>query len=72
MQQSPFNGLGRGLVTVLTMVSGELDYQDAFDFSYDVVKDGDPGVNRVYPKTALFVWVLFVILIPILLNNMLV
>lgn len=73
IQQSPFNGLGRGLVTVITMVSGELDYQDAFGFSYDVVDDSAPArVNRVYPKTALFVWVLFVFLIPVLLNNMLV
>lgn len=53
------------------MVSGELDYQDVFGFSYDT-NDQEINRNIPFPKTALFVWVLFVVLTPILLNNMLV
>lgn len=63
--------MGRGVATVLTMVSGELDYQDIFGFSYDS-DDGGNNRNIPFPKTALFVWVLFIVLTPIILNNMLV
>jgi hypothetical protein len=70
MQHSPFKNLGKGFVTVVTMIAGELDYAGAFGLSYDVSEPEDEG--RMYPKIAPFIWVLFIILIPILLNNMLV
>ena len=54
------------------MVAGELDYIGAFGFSYAIVDNDVPGVNRPYQNTSLVVWVPFVILIPLVLNNMLV
>ena len=72
LQRSPFSCLGRGLVTVLTMVVGELDYLDAFGFSYQVVDSDDPGVYRTHLRASLIIWIPFVILIPLVLNNMLV
>ena len=54
------------------MVVGELDYLDAFGFSYDVVSDDDPGVHRTHLRASLIIWVPFIILIPLVLNNMLV
>ena len=57
------------------MVSGEIDYQDVFGFSYDLSNSSSVvGTERNirYLHTALFVWVVFVVLIPILLSNMLV
>lgn len=74
MQQSPFFSFRRGFVTVLTMVTGDLGYQDAFGLSYDVVGSNVPQITSsiLYPETANFVWVVFLVLIPILLTNMLV
>ena len=59
-------------MTVLTMVVGELDYLDAFGFSYQVVDGDDPGVYRTHLRASLIIWIPFVILIPLVLNNMLV
>ena len=65
---------------MLTMVTGELDYSGVFGLSYDaltatIALNGtteDANRNIVYPETANFVWVIFLVLIPILLSNMLV
>ena len=75
LQRSPFVSFGRSFVTVLTMVTGELDYQDVFSLSYEL-NTNDSDV-QIYPynipeHTANFVWVVFLVLIPILLTNMLV
>ena len=61
-------------MTILTMVTGELDYQDVFSLSYDT---NESDVLQLFPysipeHTANIVWVVFLVLIPILLTNMLV
>ena len=56
---------------MLTMVTGELDYQGVFTLSYDANETSQFSRN-LPEETANFVWVIFVILIPILLTNMLV
>lgn len=61
----------------MTMITGELEYTDIFGLSYDVVNDtftdSDEATDNIpYPQTAQFVWVIFLIVIPILLSNMLV
>lgn len=60
----------------MTMITGELDYSDIFGLSYDVNDtfdmEGDEIQAIQYPETAQFVWVIFLVLIPILLSNMLV
>ena len=71
MQRSPFFSFRRSFVTVLTMVTGELDYQDVFTLSYDA-NDTSLFSRNLPEQTANFVWVIFVILVPILLTNMLV
>ena len=74
LQESPFASFGRGIATMVTMVAGELDYQDVFGYSYDPSNTTVIGAvrNIRYMDTALFVWVVFVVLIPIVLSNMLV
>ena len=58
---------------MLTMVTGELDYSSAFGLSYDASNDTEDDVRSyLYPETVNFVWIVFLILIPILLSNMLV
>ena len=75
MQRSPFITFRRGLVTVVTMITGELEYSSVFGLSYKdtndtIFSDDDPRIP--YPNTAHLVWVLVLIFIPILLSNMLV
>ena len=61
-----------------TMIIGELDYSDVFDLSYDVT-NATNNTNSIvednsisYLETANFVWIVFLVFIPILLSNMLV
>ena len=55
------------------MVTGELDYQDVFSLSYSVEDSNVVTFTDSIPEhTANFVWVIFLVLIPILLTNMLV
>ena len=60
------------------MIIGEVDYSDVFGLSYDVTNatnnitvEEENGILS-YLKTANFVWVVFLVFIPILLSNMLV
>ncbi len=58
-----------------TMITGELDYSDVFGLSYDVINDTmmeENMQNILYPETTNFVWLIFLVFIPILLSNMLV
>ncbi len=55
------------------MVTGELDYSDVFGLSYETNNETIVDDNIItYPGTANFVWVIFLVFIPILLSNMLV
>ena len=55
------------------MISGELDYFNVFGLSYDDSNLTEDTIRNIqYPETANFVWVIFLVFIPILLSNMLV
>ena len=47
------------------MTTGELDYSDSFQF-------GDDGEEIHYDFMSYFLWVLFIVLMPILFANLLV
>ena len=68
------------MVKVITMVTGELGFEDIFALSYDVE---DPlstdssivGISRrplLSSGVAYFMWIVFLVFMPILLSNMLV
>lgn len=52
-------------MTSLVMTTGELDYSDTFRF-------GDDGDDIHYEFMSNFLWVLFIIIMPILFANLLV
>lgn len=54
------------------MLAGELDYSNIFGLTYEIANDTTVQNTVVYSETAYFVWVIFLILVPILLSNMLV
>ena len=55
------------------MVTGELDYQDVFGLSYSVADSNVVTFEESIPEhTANFIWVIFLISVPIILTNMLV
>ena len=65
------------MVKVITMVTGELGFEDIFGLSYDALTtDGDiVGVSRrplLNSGVAYFMWIIFLVFMPILLSNMLV
>ena len=55
---------------LITMVTGEIDFQDTFSFSFD--PDETSSRNLYDRGMAYFIWILFLVIIPILLSNMLV
>jgi hypothetical protein len=64
------------MVTIITMITGTLEYGDIFGLSSGAVNDTimeEESVRNIpYPGAANFVWVIFLIFVPILLSNMLV
>lgn len=59
------------------MITGALNYFSVFGLSYEatnvtIIDDNVTVPSLLYPNTANFVWILFLIFIPILLSNMLV
>ena len=54
----------------MTMVTGEMDYESIFRQSSGGTVDQDPQLP--FPEISYLLWVVFLIMIPILLNNLLV
>ena len=70
MQSSPFDTFGGSIIQIITMVTGELNFLEIFSFSFGFNDDKDHDIHD--RSMAYFVWVLFLVLIPILLSNTLV
>ena len=69
-QNSPFSTFGGSVVKLITMVTGDLDFQDTFGFSFSV---NETASRNLYDRSmAYFLWIIFLVLIPIVLSNMLV
>ena len=67
-QTSVFSNIGHSFVKTVTMVSGELDFESLFRLGVDP----DHYEPIPYNGSAFLIWIIFIILIPIILNNMLV
>jgi transient receptor potential cation channel subfamily A protein 1 len=66
--RTPFQDLGRSLMKTMTMTTGEFEYDSIFR------QEGDmPDVPDLeFPAVSYILWILFIILMPILLTNLLV
>ena len=65
LQRSAFSNPGRAIVKVITMTTGELDY--------DVIFHQQEGEEEIaFLPVASILWIIFLVLILILLDNLLV
>ena len=70
MQSSPFYTFQGSIIKIITSITGEIDFQDTLNFSYNA--DKATAHNLYDHRMAYFVWIIFLVVIPILLSNMLV
>ncbi len=63
---TPFHNPGTSFVKTMTMVTGELDFDTLFR------QDHYTGPGLQYPEVTYPLWILFIVLMPILLGNLLV
>ncbi|XP_065884360.1 transient receptor potential cation channel subfamily A member 1-like isoform X2 [Dysidea avara] len=68
-RRTPFSDLGRSFLKIFVMTTGELDFDAIFVNHQELV---DAGLVRLYPTLTIFLWIIFVITMPILFNNLLV
>ena len=67
MQRTSFSTGGRALVKTMTMTTGEFDYDTIFH------QGGEPGEDDIeFPPASFLLWIIFLVVMPILLNNLLV
>ena len=71
MQRSPFSTPGRALVKTMTMTTGEFEYDSIFR----QFPGGDPSSATTeeipFPGVSFLLWIIFLVLMPILLTNLL-
>ena len=65
LQRNAFSNPARAIVKVMTMTTGELDYDDIFH-----QQEGEEEI--AFLPTSFILWIVFLVLIPVLLNNLLV
>ena len=68
--RSPFSSIFTSLWKMMTMITGEMDYESIFRQSSSGTEDPDPPLP--FPEISYLLWIVFLIMIPILLNNLLV
>ena len=69
---SPFASPFRALIKTFTMTTGELDFENIFGFSSGGVAPDEFTSDVPFPAISFILWIMFLILMPILLANMLV
>ena len=67
--RSAFSSPARSLIKTMVMTTGELDFDGIF---FNSQEDADEGNSLFYPQIAYFLWIVFIILMPIILTNLLV
>ena len=67
--RSAFSSPARSVVKTMVMTTGELDFDGIF---FNSQEDADEGNSLFYPYIAYSMWIVFIILMPIILTNLLV
>ena len=71
--RSPFADPARSILKTMTMITGELDFDAIFKQTPGGVLTADDVPGQVpFPEVSYMLWIIFLILMPILLSNLLV
>ena len=65
LQRTPFSHSGRAIVKAMAMTTGELDFDDLFH-----QQEGEDEI--AFPPLSFLLWIIFLVLMPVLLSNLLV
>lgn len=68
--RSPFSSAFNSLWKMMTMITGEMDYESILRQSSSGTLDPDPPLP--FPEISYLLWIVFLVMIPILLGNLLV
>ena len=68
-RRTPFSNIGRSLLKTLVMTTGEFEFDTIFINEQDLVDD---GLVLLFPTLTTILWVIFIVTMPILFNNLLV
>ena len=71
---TPFSTPGRAFVKTLVMTTGEFEFDTLFLNTVDNFdnNNGAPLPTLHFPGAAYFLWIVFIIMMPVLFNNLLV
>ena len=70
LQRTPFSSAARTLLNIMTMTTGEFDYSGIFRLAPTGTHDTFEEIP--FPPVSYILWIVFIILMPILLTNLLV
>ena len=68
-RRTPFSDIGRSLLKTLVMTTGEFEFDTIFINEQELVDD---GLVLLFPTLTAILWVMFIVTMPILFNNLLV
>ena len=72
IQRSSFATPGRAIVKTMTMTTGEFEYDAIFRQFPGGAEDGSITDEIPFPPVSFLLWIIFLVLMPILLTNLLV
>ena len=70
IQRSPFSTPGISLIKLMSMTAGDFDFDSIFRL--DPAGGSDDAEEIPFPPVSYLLWIVFVVVMPILLTNMLV
>lgn len=70
LKRTPFSTPARALVKTMTMTTGEFEYDSIFRQPSNPLEDA--GDDLQFPSVSYILWIVFLVLMPILLTNLLV
>ena len=71
-QRQPFSTPARSLLKTMTMTTGEFEYDGIFRQAPGGIDPGTTVREIPFPPVTYILWIVFIILMPILLTNLLV
>ena len=68
-RRTPFSSIGRSMLKMLVMTTGEFEFDTIFMYDQELY---DEGLSLFLPELTAIMWVIFIIIMPILFSNLLV